>query len=546
MLMEGAKALSHSKDSIDALNVFPVPDGDTGTNMDLTMQAACREMERNQSDDLSEVSSAISKGSLMGARGNSGVILSQIIRGFSKTFGNRQDFDAIIFGEALISGVNTAYKAVLKPVEGTILTVAKDGALEAQKYLKKNKNPSLEELLTSVIKSAEKSLDETPTKLKVLKDAGVVDAGGMGLVVIYKGFLNGLNKNLLKGYKGVIQGNNLAQPELSDFTKRKEEFFSNYKYCTELIVKGENLEEENLKKDLISLGDSLLVVGGENLIKIHIHTDRPGLVVDKCCIIGELSNVKIDNMKEQHGEFINREESEMVNNEKEDRTEKSPENESVISLIAVASGDGLKKIFESMGASRVISGGQSMNPSTQDILNAVEEVRGERVIILPNNKNVILSCKQVVDLTKKDVHVIGTTTIPQGLAALLDFNPYANDILEEKTKMEENLEDVTTAQVTYAVRESKINDIFVEEGDIIGLIEDTIVYSGDDIEEVAYQTLSTVIDDDKEVISIFSGDETNEKASNKLKARLFENFDELEIELYNGGQPLYYYIFSVE
>ncbi len=537
MLYEGARALSHSKSSIDALNVFPVPDGDTGTNMDLTLQAACKEIEKLTSNDLREISNAFATGSLMGARGNSGVILSQLIRGFSKAFEKRQVFDAYVFAEGLVNGVNTAYKSVLKPVEGTMLTVAKDSALGAQKYLKKTKTPSLEEILKEVIKSGEKSLEETPEKLKVLKEAGVVDAGGMGLVVIYKGFLNGMEKTFMEA-KSDLAKSNVLDANQRDTSSIEGSKGSGYKYCTELIVKGENLDEDSLKSELMPLGDSLLVVGSKDLIKIHIHTDRPGLVLDRCCNVGELSDVKIDNMKEQHAEFINK--------DKSSSQEVNLKAKDIIEVVSIANGQGFKDIFESMGVSKVIFGGQSMNPSTEDVFNAVEDISANKVIILPNNKNIIMSCKQVKDLTQKEVQVVETTTVPQGFAALLEFDPEADDIDKEKEKMEDNKEDVVTAQITYAIRGTIVNGIQVDEGSIIGVVEDEIIYSGKNIDEVVCQTLYEAVDKDKEIISIFAGEDVTEEESKSLKEKVSEKFEDLEIELYKGGQPLYYYIFSIE
>ncbi|UMZ73309.1 DAK2 domain-containing protein [Natranaerofaba carboxydovora] len=555
MFIEGANLLSHSKSSIDALNVFPVPDGDTGTNMNLTLQAACKELEDEELESLDDIASVIATGSLMGARGNSGVILSQLIRGFTKTFSNRKEFDPYVFSEALINGVNTAYKAVLKPVEGTILTVAKDAAVGSQKYLKNNKNPFLRDMLEYVIECARESLEKTPDKLKALKEAGVVDAGGMGLLVIYKGFLEGLNKRLSNDYSSVKRDNVIGvidQDKVEPYELQSKEaghVFSGFKYCTEVLVSGENLDENPLKDKLSSLGDSVLVVGDKNLIKVHIHTDRPGIVLEKCCDVGELSNVKIDNMKNQHKEFINKDNTEQtVKEETEDITEDIEDiNEDLIKLIVVANGDGLKEIFESMGASEVIAGGQSMNPSTKDILDAVEKAKGNKIILLPNNKNIIMTCEQVVDLTDKEVEVVKTKTIPQGISALIDFDPYAENIHDEKNKMQDNAKDVISGEVTYAVRETKVDEIFVKEGDIIGILEGQIVSSGSDVEEVAFNTLNIAVeDDDIEIISIFTGEDTLRESSMALKDKLEENFADQEIEMYHGGQPLYYYIFSVE
>lgn len=542
MLISGTRTLSQSKTRIDALNVFPVPDGDTGTNMDLTLQSACEEVNKAKSNDLAEIVQAFSYGSLMGARGNSGVILSQLLRGFSRTLQEKKEFDVFDFTKALGTGVNTAYKAVLTPVEGTILTVAKDAALNAKNYLKMKDNPTLMEMLEEVVKGARESLDKTPEKLSVLKESGVVDAGGMGLVVFYEGMMEGFKKSLSVEDKNLIEnfeaGNNGKVSGLSDLKEVERKEVAAYKYCTEILIKGSNLDENGLKEKLGFLGDSMLVAGTLDILKVHIHTNRPGIVIDECSKIGELSDVKVDNMSEQHQEVIEKNTG-YNNNNKADNT-------NGIGLVAVVSGEGLEEIFESMGVDKVISGGQSMNPSTRDLLKGVEEVEKEKIILLPNNKNIIMTCKQVVNLTEKNVEVVETKTIPEGISALLEFTPNSQEIATEKKKMENICKEVCTGEVTYAVRDTEINEMEVEKGDYIGIVEGEIVFAGKELEEIAYQTVHNMIEEDMEVISIFSGEKVSEKDCKYLMKKISRDFENMEIELYFGGQPLYYYIFSAE
>ncbi len=525
MILQGSKNLEINKDTVDSLNVFPVPDGDTGTNMFLTMNSAAKEVNKLTTESLESVSEAIANGSLMGARGNSGVILSQLFRGFAKGCKGKEKLDTIALAQALKSSSDTAYKAVMKPIEGTILTVARevgDKALEISK-----KENDLTVFMESIIKYGEQVLNKTPEMLKVLKDAGVVDAGGKGLIFIFKGFLDAI-----KGKEVSIEEHKLAKTHEPVHEIDTGDIV--FGYCTELIIKGDGIDIELLKKKLSGLGDSMLVVGKENLAKIHIHTNNPGKVLEHGLNWGELTDIKIDNMRQQHRSKLD---YEKANNDNEVDKE--------FGIITVSMGDGLLNIFKDLSADEIITGGQTMNPSTEEIKRAIDKVSAKNIFILPNNSNIILAANQAKELSDKNIYVIPTKTIPQGIAALLAFNGELNS---EKNVdlMTAAISEVKTGQVTYSVRDTQFNSNNIKKGDILGLYNGDIQTIGKNTEEVAYELLKNMITENDEIITIFYGEDTSEDTANKLAKRINEDFKDIDIEVYYGGQPLYYYIFSVE
>ncbi|MBA1333801.1 MAG: Dihydroxyacetone kinase family protein [Firmicutes bacterium] len=523
MFVNAANTLDNNREAIDSLNVFPVPDGDTGTNMSLTMFSAVEELNRLKEVTVGSVAEAVASGSLMGARGNSGVILSQLFRGFAAKLKNLRNVDTVQFAHALAEGVDTAYKAVMKPTEGTILTVARETAEKAVRISSEVKdfNKFIEEILLQ----STSTLEKTSQMLKVLAQAGVVDAGGKGFVYILLGLLK-----TLKGEDIKLNGKNrltaVATEELD------EELYLEYPYCTEFIIKNPKGTPEQLKELLSGLGDSTLVVGDGRVIKVHIHTDRPNKVMEEGLRLGELSRIKIENMKEQHRSII---EDEI----KEEQKAKD------YGIISVSMGDGFSNLFKDLGVDVVIHGGQTMNPSTQDIVKAVDSLNAENIIVLPNNSNIILAANQARELSSKNVYVVPSKTIPQGISAMVAFNSMqsAEDNFREMT---EALERVKTGQVTYAVRDSVFDGIEIKEGDIIGIGEGKIKNKGDNISDVAFELVKTLIDDDSEVITVFYGQEVDEDDAYSLEERISEEYKDCDVEVHYGGQPVYYYVFAVE
>lgn len=531
MIKRGAKILNINKELVDSLNVFPVPDGDTGTNMSLTLDSAVKEMDLSKDNSVAEIAARAAKGSLMGARGNSGVILSQILRGIAKSVENKEKIDSHDFALALQKGSDTAYKAVMKPVEGTILTVVRECAKTALNFA--NKNLSLEEISEKTFYHCEKVLARTQYMLPTLKEAGVVDAGGKGFVYIMQGIYE-----VLKGVEDDEQIEELIEEKTAELTVFKEDIV--FVYCTEAILKGDNIEIEIMREDLSIFGDSLLVVGDSELVKLHIHTNNPGAILEYCLKLGELKEIKIENMKEQHIEYIKDSIQDEINSKKdiEEETDK-------IGIISVVSGKGLEDIYTSLGCDKIIRGGQTMNPSTEDILNSIEKLNFQEIIVLPNNSNIILTALQAKKVSKKNVHVIPTKNIPQGINALMALN-IENDIENNVKKMEEAIKDVKTIEITFAVRDSVFNGMEIKTGNFIGLVDGEIKQIGDNINDVLLAILKDFDCDDFEVITVFYGEDIDKSEAKGLSEQIQALCHEWEVEFHYGGQPLYYYIISME
>ena len=540
MMVSGAKALELKKHDVDALNVFPVPDGDTGTNMFLTIQSAARDAEKVTSKSIGEVAAAASMGSLMGARGNSGVILSQLLRGIAKGLEGLDTANSLQVAQALQAGVDTAYKAVMKPVEGTILTVSKETARAALAMAKNG--GSLLETLQQAQEKGFKILAKTPDMLPVLKQAGVVDAGGQGFLVILGGWIAVLTgETFSPDIKSEAESSLKPQEQKSHEVKREFVQVENldYPYCTEFLVKGTDLRVEQIKQDLSDRGDCLLVVGTPEVVKIHVHVKNPGKILDYAIQWGSLHEVQIHNMLEQN--------ESMAHAMKEKATEDAfdqPMKE--FGVVAVAMGQGIADVFISLGADEVVFGGQTMNPSTEDLAEAVRKVPARQVFILPNNGNIIMAARQVKDVVQeRRVHVIPSKSIPQGISALLSFNSEGGAEVNIQN-MERGLKGVRSGEVTYAVRDSQYGDLTISDGDILGLIEDVIVTTGKSLHEVAQSTLDKMEWKTHDLVTIFYGEETKLEEVERLQDWLREENPSIEVEVHPGRQPLYYYIFGVE
>ncbi|MHB1392037.1 MAG: DAK2 domain-containing protein [Clostridia bacterium] len=536
MIISGANNLENNKGPVNALNVFPVPDGDTGTNMSLTMQSAVREVKTASDNKVHTIADAASNGSLMGARGNSGVILSQIWRGFAKALKNQSSIDSKALANALMEGSNTAYKAIMKPTEGTILTVIRETAEHAVKISDDFKDIVL--FMEEIINKANKVLDKTPEMLLVLKNAGVVDAGGKGLICIFEGMHYALKTGELLELRQIAEIEQNGDEEVRSVFKAEEIIFG---YCTEFFIKGKQVNLEKYRGEISVLGDSLVVAGNENLLKVHIHTNNPGKVLELALVYGELSKIKIDNMREQHRELLVKEKD--YNSQK--AVKEAPEPMERYGAVTVAMGDGISDIFKDLGASEIIEGGQTMNPSTEDILKSVNKVNAETVYIFPNNSNIILAANQAKSLAGKKVVVAPTKTIPQGISALMALD-YDKSIEDNTRKIEKAIASVKSGLVTYAVRNSNYDGINIEEGNILGMVEGKIKGVGKDTFEVSKKILEEMIDENSSLISIYYGNDVAEDEAQKLAEEIGEYYKDCEIELHFGGQPLYYYIFSVE
>ncbi|MBA2133505.1 DAK2 domain-containing protein [Capillibacterium thermochitinicola] len=530
ILAAGVDNLVGHKEEVDALNVFPVPDGDTGTNMSLTFQAALREAEK-ATDDVANILERAAQGALMGARGNSGVIVSQFFRGFARAVGKVDKLGIPEIVRGIVGAANTAYQAVRKPVEGTILTVVREAGEKAQKLQGKEKDPI--RFLEQVYKHAEEVLAKTPEMLPTLKQAGVVDAGGKGLLFFFQGVLAGL-----KGEAVVVR--KAAPDEKKQLFARVEDDLDldpeniTFQYCTEFIVRGENMNLETIREDLEPHGDCLLVVGDEKTIKIHIHTNNPGLILDYAVHLGSLSEIDINNMVEQSQQRL-----------EQLRRDQPPQANKEIGLVAVASGEGLQNIFRSLGVDEVISGGQTMNPSTEELYKAVMKVPAKQVIILPNNSNIVMTAGQVGELTDIPVAVVPSKFIPQGIAALMAFAP-EESLVHNQEAMTRALSSVVTGEVTFAVRASSINGLEIQEGDIVGLKDGDITCKGKDASAVLLDLLSHCVEEEDSFITIYYGHDINEKEAESVLEKVQALYPDAEVELYYGGQPLYYYLFSVE
>ncbi|TYR82682.1 DAK2 domain-containing protein [Priestia megaterium] len=543
MVLQGAQHLSNNADYVDALNVFPVPDGDTGTNMNLSITSGAKEVKNNVSNHIGQVGQALSKGLLMGARGNSGVILSQLFRGFAKSVEQKSSITTIEFAEALELGVETAYKAVMKPIEGTILTVAKDTAKKATELAKKQTDMVL--FMEGVLKASKASLDRTPDLLPVLKEVGVVDSGGQGLVLIYEGFLAEL-----KGEK--LPGIPMAAPSMNELVSAEHHKHAQshmntedieFGYCTEFMVRLEDekaathaFSEEKFRQDLSQWGDSLLVVSDDEVVKVHIHAEHPGEVLNYGQKYGSLIKMKIENMREQHSNIVSQESSPAVS----EKVEKQP-----YGIVTVSMGSGIAELFKSIGATVVIEGGQTMNPSTEDIVKAIEETNAEKVIVLPNNGNIVMAANQAASVVGENVVVIPSKTVPQGMTALLSFNPQAG-LKDNEISMTEALSHVKTGQLTYAVRDTTIDGLELSKGDFMGIAEKQIVVKDTDKMEAAKKLLHYMIDEDAEIVTILQGEDVTDEEVKSLEAFVEEQFEEVEVEVHKGNQPLYSYIFAVE
>ena len=529
MFRQASSTLKANKEFVNDLNVFPVPDGDTGTNMSMTFESAVNEMNRFKEISLSEVTEAASNGSLMGARGNSGVILSQILRGFHKGCKGKEVLNTSDFSNALISAADTAYKAVMKPVEGTILTIIRTAADVSVAIAEEHSY--FDEFLERVIEESEKALKKTPEMLPVLKQAGVVDAGGQGLIYILKGFYGTIIGEKAKEIETAFQ-DRLSKQALPVEDKGNIEFG----YCTEFIVKGTNLSDERLKEEIVGFGDCMLVVGHEEMLKVHIHTNEPGAVMQKALMHGELIDIKVDNMRYQHNE--NHYSQELKKKEAEEPMKE-------YGVLSVAMGQGISEIFSDLNVDKIIEGGQTMNPSTEELLGSIEKINAEKIIILPNNGNIILAAQQAQKISNKQISIVPTKTIPQGITAMLAFNP-DEGIDENILHMNESIKDVKTIQVTYSVRDSVFNDIKINKGDILGIFNGDIVSVGKDINEVAMEVLEKTIDGDDEIVTIYYGDSVEASLAEELLESIEETNSEIDVEIYDGKQPVYHYIISVE
>ncbi|MCM3214789.1 DAK2 domain-containing protein [Niallia taxi] len=546
MVIQGANHLSSNANYVDALNVFPVPDGDTGTNMNLSMTSGAKEVQNNIQSHIGKVGLSLSKGLLMGARGNSGVILSQLFRGFSKSIEQKDSISAQEFANALQFGVETAYKAVMKPVEGTILTVAKDAAKKAVQSAENNTD--ITAVMADVVKEAKASLNRTPDLLPVLKEVGVVDSGGQGLVFVYEGFLSVLTGEALpETTQQTVTMNDLVNAEhhknVHGFMNTEDIEFG---YCTEFMVRleedklgGKPFSEEQFRQDLSQYGDSLLVIADDEVVKIHIHSNKPGEVLTFGQNYGNLIKMKIENMREQHSSLIE------GSKESFDAPMPAVEEQKEYGIVTVSMGSGIADMFRSIGAHSVIEGGQTMNPSTEDIVNAVNKVNAKKVFILPNNKNIIMAAEQAAQVLDAEVAVIPSKTVPQGMSALLAFNP-SGDLETNKKGMIAALEHVKTGQITYAVRDTSIDGLQIETGDFMGIADGKIVAKSKGKVQSAQELLGKMIDEDTEILTIIKGEEALEEELEAIVSFVEENYEDVEVEVHDGKQPLYSFIFSVE
>ncbi|MCI6464410.1 MAG: DAK2 domain-containing protein [Faecalicatena sp.] len=541
MFLAGAANLEAKKEFINELNVFPVPDGDTGTNMTLTIMSAAKEVSSLENPDMMTVSKAISSGSLRGARGNSGVILSQLLRGFTKEIREYKEIDAPILARACERARATAYKAVMKPKEGTILTVAKGVAQKAAEMAETTDD--LEVFIPEVLKHAEYVLSKTPEMLPVLKEAGVVDSGGQGLLEVLNGAYDAFQgKEIDYSAIEASSGTTMVKPGAQAETDIK------FGYCTEFIIMVEkeftDKDETDFKAYLESIGDSIVCVADDDIVKIHVHTNDPGLAIQKALTYGQLSRMKIDNMREEHQEKLIRESEKLAAKQKEERKKEEPRKS--VGFIAVSIGEGMNEIFRELGVDYIIEGGQTMNPSTEDMLTAIDEVNADHIFILPNNKNIILAANQAQMLTKdKDILVIPTKTVPQGITAIINYMPEA-DVDTNFETMNEEIKNVKTGQVTYAVRDTKIDDKEIHEGDIMGIGDAGILSVGQSVEATAKEMLAQLVDDDTELISLYYGQDILEEDAMRFAQEIEELYPDADVDAHSGGQPIYYYVLSVE
>ncbi|MEG2353292.1 MAG: DAK2 domain-containing protein [Clostridium sp.] len=530
MVVNASYRLAEQMEYVNAMNVFPVPDGDTGTNMSMTFTTAVSEIAGMESRSISDISKTLAKGALMGARGNSGVILSQIFRGIAKGLEGRTEVTADVFANSINEGSIFAYKAVMRPTEGTILTIIKSAGTSALAVSLEEKN--IVELLKSVCRASEDMLNKTPDMLPQLKKAKVVDAGGMGLLILLKGMLEALETGVVNEAKKL----NIATESVThNYVMNNGEEIENG-YCTEFFINALNIDVEKFKDEISELGDSMVVVGLEDIVKVHIHSNNPGKILSLAGALGELTKIKIDNMREQHRN---------LNNIIEEASSLEEEEMKKYGFVSVARGQGIEAILIDLGVDSVIEGGQTMNPSTQDILDSINKVNAEHIFILPNNKNIIMAANQAVELTEKKVYVIPTKTIPQGITALTMVDLEA-EVEANINTMKEAMSNVSTGSITYAVKDTEAENKIINEGDILGLVEEKIIEVGSDIFKVCGEIIESMIDEYSELLTLYYGEEVDEEKVSKFIEELEKKYSDLDVQCYSGKQPLYYFILSVE
>ncbi|MEQ2576216.1 DAK2 domain-containing protein [Mediterraneibacter faecis] len=540
MFLAGAANLEAKKEFINELNVFPVPDGDTGTNMTLTILSAAKEVKALENPDMVAIAKAISSGSLRGARGNSGVILSQLLRGFTKEIREHKEIDTITLAKACERATATAYKAVMKPKEGTILTVAKGASQKAAELAETTED--LDTFISEVINYAQEVLEKTPEMLPVLKEAGVVDSGGQGLLEVMRGAYDAFQgKEIDYSAIEASAGTKMVKPSEQTETEIK------FGYCTEFIIMLEKeftaKDETEFKAYLESIGDSIVCVADDDIVKIHVHTNDPGLAIQKALTYGQLSRMKIDNMREEHQERLIKDAEKLAAQQAE---AKKAEPRKEVGFIAVSIGEGMNEIFRELGADYIIEGGQTMNPSTEDMLNAIDQVNAEHIFILPNNKNIILAANQAQALTEdKDIIVVPSKTVPQGITAIINYMPDA-DAQTNLEAMIEGIGNVKTGQVTYAVRDTHIDDKEIHEGDIMGIGDSGILAVGQSVEETTKEMLAQLVDEDTELISLYYGQDVQEESAENFAQEIEDLYPDVDVDVHSGGQPIYYYVLSVE
>ena len=547
MFLAGAQNIEAKKDYINELNVFPVPDGDTGTNMSMTIMSAAKEVTALNNPEMKDLAKAISSGSLRGARGNSGVILSQLLRGFTKAIKEEKEIDVLALAAACQRARDTAYKAVMKPKEGTILTVASGIATKAAEMAEETDD--LEVFIPAVIEYAEEVLNKTPEMLPVLKEAGVVDSGGQGrLEVINGGYDAFLGKEI--DYSSIKPSTSVTVNKVN----AEDTADIKFGYCTEFIILTEKEfteeDEHEFKKFLSKIGDSIVCVADDDVVKIHVHTNDPGLAIQKALTYGQLSKMKIDNMREEHQEKLIRDAEKLAEEQAKEEAayeeKKTAEPRKAMGFITVSIGAGMNEIFKELGADYIIEGGQTLNPSTEDMLNAIDQVNADTVFILPNNKNIILAANQAKSLVEdKEIIVIPTKTVPQGITAIINFMPDADAKTNEEAMLEE-IKNVKTGQMTYAVRDTHIDDKEIHEGDIMGIGDSGILAVGKDLEETTKELIANLVDEDSELISIYYGEEVSEEEAEKFAGEIEELYPDVDVDIQFGGQPIYYYVLAVE
>ena len=544
MIDLGARNLAKNAEKINSLNVFPVPDGDTGTNMNLSMSSGAKETAANVVENIGELGKSFSKGLLMGARGNSGVILSQLFRGMSQYIADKKEIDAKEFAEAIQNGVSIAYKAIIKPVEGTILTVSRGAAIGAKK--KAEQTDDAVEVMRAALEGAKAALAKTPEMLPVLKEVGVVDSGGQGLVFIYEGFLSALTGEYSASEDFVATPANMSEMINAEHHKSVAGHVATeditFGYCTEIMVAlkqgptySKDFEYDEFRNYLNDLGDSLLVVNDDEIVKVHVHTEDPGLVMQEGLKYGSLIKVKVDNMRNQHEAQV----------EKEATQGNKPAETKEYALIAVVAGQGLADIFRAQGVDYVIAGGQTMNPSTEDFIKAVEQVNARNIIFLPNNKNIFMAAQSAAEVLEQPAVVVEARTIPQGLTSLLAFDP-SKSIEENKERMTAALGDVVSGSVTTAVRDTTIDGLAIHENDNLGMVDGKILVSNPDMHQTLTETLKHMLNEDSEIVTFYIGEDGSEELANQIAQEITEEFEDVEVEIHQGQQPVYPYLFSVE